>query len=60
MGRIIPGRNRPIKEGKYDLKWTRLSCRRFRDDQARLPVFAPACNLANFLRQLALPRPVRA
>jgi hypothetical protein len=25
-----------IKEGKNALKWTRLSCRRFRDNQARL------------------------
>src|SRR6478752_2933124 len=49
-----------IKEGKYALKWTRLSCRRFRDNQARLPLFALACNPGNFLRQLALPRSVRA
>jgi hypothetical protein len=36
------------------VKWTRLSCRRFRDNQARLQLFA----LANgdILRQLALPR----
>jgi hypothetical protein len=34
-----------IKEGKYALKWTRLSCRRFRDNQARLPLFALAYNL---------------
>ena len=48
-----------IKEGKYALKWTRLSCRRFRDNQARLPLFALAYNLANFLRELTLPRPVQ-
>ena len=48
-----------IKEGKNALKWTRLSCRRFKDNQARLQLFALAYNLANFLRQLALPRPVR-
>ena len=48
-----------IKEGKNALKWTRLSCRRFRDNQARLPLFALAYNLANFLRELALPRPVQ-
>lgn len=47
-----------IKEGKQALKWTRLSCRRFRDNQARLQLFALAYNLANFLRQLALPRSV--
>src|SRR5512142_2488445 len=48
-----------IKEGKQALNWTRLSCRRFRDNQARLQLFALAYNLGNFLRQLALPRPVR-
>ena len=48
-----------IKEGKNALKWTRLSCRRFRDNQVRLQLFALAYNLANFLRRLALPRPVR-
>ena len=42
------------------MKWTRLSCRRFQDNQARLQRFALAYNLANFLRQLALPRPVRS
>jgi hypothetical protein len=45
-----------IKEGKYALKWTRLSCRRFVDNAVRLQLFALAYNLANFLRRLALPR----
>src|SRR3954468_18331615 len=48
-----------IKEGKNALKWTRLSCRRFRDNQVRLQLFALAYNLGNFLRQLALPRKVK-
>jgi hypothetical protein len=48
-----------IKEGKNALKWTRLSSRRFRDNQVRLQLFALAYNLANFLRQLALPRSVQ-
>ena len=48
-----------IKEGKNDLKWTRLPCRRFKDNQARLQLFALAYNLGNFLRQMALPRSVR-
>ncbi len=48
-----------IKEGKNAVKWTRLSCRRFKDNQARLQLFALAYNLANFLRQLALPRSVQ-
>ena len=36
-----------------------MSCRRFKDNQARLQLFALAYNLGNFLRQLALPRSVR-
>ena len=38
---------------------TRLSCRRLKDNQVRLQLFALAYNLANFLRQLTLPRSVR-
>lgn len=48
-----------IKEGKYAVKWTRLSCRSFKDNQARLQLFALAYNLGNFLRRLALPNPVK-
>ena len=48
-----------IKEGKYAVKWTRLSCQAFRDSQARLQLFALAYNLGNFLRRLALPQEVR-
>jgi hypothetical protein len=48
-----------IKEGKYAVKWTRLSCRNFRDNQVRLQLFALAYNLGNFLRRLALPRSVQ-
>jgi hypothetical protein len=48
-----------IKEGKYAVKWTRLSCRNFRDNQARLQLFALAYNLGNFLRRLALPHDVK-
>src|SRR5262245_33743730 len=33
---------------------------RFQDDAARLHLFAPAYNLANALRQLALPRSIRS
>jgi hypothetical protein len=47
-----------IKEGKNAVKWTKLSCRTFRDNQARLQLFALAYNLANFLRQLAVPKSV--
>jgi hypothetical protein len=48
-----------IKEGKHAVKWTKLSCRRFRDNQARLQLFALAYNLANFLRQRVLPKPIK-
>ena len=48
-----------IKEGKNAVKWTKLSCRRFKDNQARLQLFALAYNLANFLRQLVLPKSVK-
>ena len=44
-----------IREGKSALRWTRLSCRAFRDNAVRLQLFALAYNLANFLRSLALP-----
>jgi len=48
-----------IKEGKNAVKWTKLSCRTFKDNQTRLQLFALAYNLANFLRRLALPREVK-
>ena len=48
-----------IKEGKQTLNWTRLSCRRFRDNQVRLQLFALAYNLGNFLRQLSLASKVK-
>jgi len=48
-----------IKEGKNAVNWTKLSCRQFRDNAARLQLFALAYNLGNFLRQVVLPKPVR-
>ena len=48
-----------IKEGKYALNWTRLSCHDFVDNQVRLQLFALAYNLGNFLRCLALPKSVK-
>ena len=41
------------------MNWTKLSCRRFKDNAARLYLSALAYNLANFLRQVVLPKPVR-
>jgi hypothetical protein len=48
-----------IKEGKYALKWTRLSCHDFDDNQVRLQLFAMAYNIGNFLRRLALPNQIK-
>ena len=44
-----------IKEGKYAIRWTRLSCRTFAANAVRLQLHALAYNLGNFLRTLALP-----
>jgi hypothetical protein len=48
-----------IKEGKYALNWTRLSCHRFAANQVRLLLFILAYNLGNFLRRLGLPKTVK-
>ncbi len=47
-----------IKEGKYALSWTRLSCTKFASNQVRLALFVLAYNMGNFLRRFALPREV--
>jgi hypothetical protein len=44
-----------IKEGKHAFHWTRLSCRRFRDNEVRLQLHTLAYNLATFLRCIDLP-----
>ena len=41
-----------IKEGKYALNWTRLSCHKFVANQVRLELFVLAYNLGNFMRRL--------
>ena len=48
-----------IKEGKYALNWTRLSCKRFISNQVRPALFVLAHNLGNFLRRLALPSKIK-
>ena len=48
-----------IKEGKYVLNWTRLSCHRFVANRVRLSLCILAYNLGNFLRRLCLPRAVK-
>jgi hypothetical protein len=48
-----------IKEGKNAVRWTRLSCHDFVDNEVRLHLFVLAYNLGNFLRQAVLPTAVR-
>ena len=48
-----------IKEGKNAVRWTRLSCHDFVDNQVRLLLFVLAYNMGNFLRQTVLPKAVR-
>ena len=44
-----------IKEGKYALNWTRLSCHKFVANKVRLSLFILAYNLGNLWRRLVLP-----
>src|ERR687895_2237073 len=48
-----------IKEGKYALNWTRLSCHKFVANQVRLWLFILAYNLGNLMRRLALPEAIK-
>ena len=48
-----------IKEGKYALNWTRLSCHKFVANQVRLSLFILAYNLGNLFRRLALPEAIK-
>ncbi len=47
------------KEGKNAIKWTRLSCRNFTANAARLQLHALAYNLGNFLRTVATPEAIK-
>jgi len=47
-----------IKEGKNAITWTRLSCKRFRDNEVRLQLHALAYNLGVFLQGLDLPEEI--
>lgn len=42
------------------MKWTKLSCQRFKDNEVRLQLFALVYNLGNFLRQLVLSKPIQS
>jgi len=48
-----------IKEGKYALNWTRLSCLRFVSNQVRLWLFVLANNLGNYLLRFVLPKKIK-
>ena len=48
-----------VKEGKYALNWTRLSCHKFVANQVRLELFVLAYNLGNSMRRLALPEAMK-
>ena len=48
-----------IKEGKNAMKWTKLSCHDFEDNQVMLQLYALAYNLGIFLRRVALPSSIR-
>jgi hypothetical protein len=41
------------------VKWSRLSCRRFKDNEVRLQLFALAYSLGNSLRKLVLPKAIQ-
>ena len=47
------------QEGKGAIKWTRLSCCSFVANAVWLQIHALACNLANFMRTLALPEAIK-
>ena len=48
-----------IKEGKYALNWTKLSCQGFNENEVRLKLFIMAYNLGNIFRTLALPEGIK-
>ena len=58
--RVVATAEQHIKEGKNAIRWTRLSCQKFRNNEVRLQLHALAYNLGNFMRTLALPKAVGA
>jgi hypothetical protein len=49
-----------IKEGKQATRWTRLSCHRFRANEARSQLSLLAYNLGNLWRRVVLPKRIDA
>ena len=45
-----------LTKPKNAIRWTRLSCRKFRNNEVRLQLHVLASNLGNFMRTLALPK----
>src|ERR1700720_2920658 len=48
-----------LRRLRHGGQWTRLSCRTFAANAVRLQLHALAYNLANFLRTLATPEPIK-
>ena len=46
------------RKARNAIRWTRLSCQKFRNSEVRLQLHALAYNLGNFMRTLALPKAV--
>lgn len=47
-----------MPDGKHAIRWTRLSCHGFRDNEVQLQFFVPAYNHCNFLLSLVLPKKI--
>ncbi len=59
LKQLIPDPDSSVSETDGRQQGTQLSCRRFKDNQTRLQLFALVDDLGNFLRRPALPKPVR-
>ena len=61
LGFIVTNMSRPAERvvAFYNKRGTRLSCRTFAANAVRLQLHALAYNLANFLRTLATPEPIK-
>ena len=60
--RFYNGRGRAeqyIKEGKYAINWTRLSCHEFRDNEVRLQLSVMAYNLGTLYKTMVLPPKIK-
>jgi hypothetical protein len=60
LNHLLGTLTRFYKEGKQATHWTRLSCHRFRANEARLQLSLLAYNLGNLWRRLVLPKRIDA